>query len=148
MSVTAFATQLNDDTGTWIKTSRFESTFSWDHDKFTKTLVHPASKLPLMNMNDSFSIFTSFCQLPEKTGLVPNNSPSVFLSCSSPSSDPASPQLTDGEQHIYDIGQKLTLVRDGHGEDVIFEAVDVDFDTMVPYYTVKLSNDITTSVTK
>ena len=99
LSVTAFATQLNDDTGTWIKTSRFESTFSWDNEKLTKTLVHPASKLPQMNVNDGFPIFTSFCQLLEKTDLVPINAPSVFLSGSSSCSDPASPQLTDGKQH-------------------------------------------------
>ena len=30
LSVTAFSSQLNDDTGTWIKTSRFESTLSWN----------------------------------------------------------------------------------------------------------------------
>ena len=63
---------------------------------------------------------------------MPINEPSVFLSGSSSSSDPASPQLTDGKQYIYDIGQKLTLVRECHGEDVILETVDVDFGTMVP----------------
>ena len=104
-----------------------------------------------MNINDEFSIFTIFYQLLDNTGVVPINEPSVFLSGASPSSDPGptitnvvpeSPKIIDGKQNIYDIEQKLTLVRDGHGEEVILESVDVDFDTIVPYYTVKVVRKI------
>ena len=43
ISVTALAAQFDDDTGIWIKTSRHQSEFTWDHGKFSKFLVHPAS---------------------------------------------------------------------------------------------------------
>ena len=42
----------------------------------------------------------------------------------------------------------MTLVRDGHGEEVTLESVDVDFDTIVPHYIVRMSDGISTSVTK
>ena len=48
----------------------------------------------------------------------------------------------------YTTGQQLSLIRDGHCETIILESVDLDMDDMVPYFTVKLSNGITTSVTK
>jgi len=46
LSVTALAHQLEDDTGTWIQTLRSSSIFTWDHDKYTRTIFHPVSGLP------------------------------------------------------------------------------------------------------
>ena len=158
LSVTAFASQLNDDNGTWIKTARHQSVFSWDHEKYTKTLIHPASNLPQMTVNSGFSIFTSFCKFLEKATVLPSLGASVFLSggpvgddtTDSASSTTASP-LSSIEQSVkdqYTIGQTLSLVRDGHSETVTLESVDLDMDQMIPYFTVKLPNGLTTSVCK
>ena len=47
----------------------------------------------------------------------------------------------------FSIGQNLQLTRDEHCEDVVLDSVDVDMDTMVPYYSVRLKYDLTASVT-
>ena len=63
----------------------------------------------------------------------------------------SAPVLSFDEQSIkdqYDIGQKLSLIRDGYCEAAILESADLDMDHMIPYFTVKLSNGVTTSVTK
>ena len=48
---------------------------------------------------------------------------------------------------IYSIGQTLQLTRDGYYKKVVLDSVDVDMDTMVPYYSVRISNSLTISVT-
>ena len=48
----------------------------------------------------------------------------------------------------YSIGQTLQLTRDGHCENVLLDLVDIDIDTIVPYYGVRLLNGLITSVTK
>ena len=45
------------------------------------------------------------------------------------------------------IGQTLQLTRDGYYKKVVLDSVDVDIDTMVPYYSVMISNGPTISVT-
>ena len=43
LSVTALMEQLDDNIGTWTKTSYYELSFTWDEGKVTKKIVHPAS---------------------------------------------------------------------------------------------------------
>ena len=71
ISVTVLAAQFDNDNRTWIKPSRYSSTFTWDNGKFTKTLVHPTSRLPTLQVNYGYSTFTFFYTLLEDTGLVP-----------------------------------------------------------------------------
>ena len=148
LSVTAFASQLNDDNGTWIKTARHQSVFSWDHDNFTKTLVHPASNLPQMTVNGGFSIFTSFCKFLEKATVLPRLGASVLLSGGPASGDSPISSIEQSVKDQYTIGQTLSLVRDGCSTSVTLESVDLDMEKMIPYFTVKLPNGLTTSVCK
>ncbi len=56
LSVTELAEQLQDDAGTGITTVRMKSTFFWSGRKFSRTIIHPASNLPEMPINDGFSL--------------------------------------------------------------------------------------------
>ena len=158
LSVTAFAAHLNDDDGTWIKTARHQSVFSWDNEQFTKTLIHLASNLPQMTVNNGYSAFTSFCNFLEKAKVIPRLGASVFLLggpvCESemdPTISTSAPPVSNVEQSVkdqYAIGQKLSLVRYGLCETVTLEPVNLDMDNMIPYFTVKFPNGLTTSVSK
>ena len=48
ISVTAMVSQFGDNNETWIKTSRYQSEFTWEYGKFSKMLVHPSSRLPAL----------------------------------------------------------------------------------------------------
>ncbi len=63
LSITEFANQLNDDSGTGITTYRRESVFFWDNRKFSRTIVHPASNLPEMAINDGFALHSFWTKL-------------------------------------------------------------------------------------
>ena len=108
-------------------------------------------------------MFTSFYTFIENTELVFRTQDAVFLcGAALPNGDDAdhtipnylrAPQLTDEaattkSTSIYNIGQALQLTRDGHCKNVVWDSVDVDMDTMVYYCGVRLSNGLTTSVTK
>ena len=56
LSVTSFAAQLNDDDGTGIDTKRSRSTFYWDNNQHQRTIIHPASNLPEIRINEGFSL--------------------------------------------------------------------------------------------
>ena len=51
LGVTAFANQFDDDTGTGCDTKRYTSRFYWSGNKFSRTIVHPASNLPELSVN-------------------------------------------------------------------------------------------------
>jgi hypothetical protein len=51
LSITALATQLQDDEGTGIDTKRCKSRFYWDHNKFHQTINHPKTNLPELPIN-------------------------------------------------------------------------------------------------
>ncbi len=63
LSVTEFATQLDDNDGTGITTIRHHSTFFWDNRKYQRTIVHPASNLLEMPINEGFSIHSLWTRL-------------------------------------------------------------------------------------
>ena len=64
LSVTQLARcTFNDDSeGTFITTKMNESYFTWDNNKYTKTIIHPDNNLPQMAINDGFYNYTSFCK--------------------------------------------------------------------------------------
>ena len=79
ISVTALVEQLDNDSGIWIQTSRHASIFTWYFKNYTTTIVHPASRLPQLQMNNDYSKLTSFCNFLENAGLVPRSQDAVFL---------------------------------------------------------------------
>ena len=147
------AAQFGDNNGTWIKTNRYQSEFTWEHDSFSNILVHPSSRIPTLQVNPGYSTFTSFYTFLENAGLVPRTQDAVFLCgailSDTDDEDPTMPNYlpaplpvdgadTTKTKPTFSIGQNLQLTRDGYGEQVILDSVDVDMDTMVPYYSVRL----------
>ncbi len=55
LSITALATQLQDDDGTGIDTKRTSSRLYWDNGKYERTIIHPKSNLPELPINEGFS---------------------------------------------------------------------------------------------
>ena len=53
LSVASLAEQLKDDLDTWILSRRFQSIFTWDFGKYTKTILHGSSKLPEIQVKSS-----------------------------------------------------------------------------------------------
>ena len=115
--------------------------------------MHPASRLPTLQVNPGYSTFTSFYTFLENAGLVPRTQDVVFL-CGSvlsaandedppipnslPASLPADEAITTITKSPFSIGRDLQLTRDGHCEDVVLDSVDVDMDTTVPLSLVAL----------
>ncbi len=63
LSVTEFANQLKDDNGTGITTFRRESNFFWDQCKYSRTIIHSASNLPEMSINDGFTLHSLWTKI-------------------------------------------------------------------------------------
>ena len=126
--------------------------------KFTKIIVHPTSHLPQIQVNGGLSMFKSFYTFLNNDGVVPRTQDAVFL-CGADLDDedltellhPTSAFFKESyaqSKPVYEIGQQLKFTRDGHFEKVTLYSVDVDLDTMVPAYNIKIKNGLTTSVTK
>ena len=60
LSVTCFARQLDDLTGTGIDTKQLRYRFYWDSNKFSLTIQHPPSNLPEISINEGFALSTVF----------------------------------------------------------------------------------------
>ena len=60
LSVTFFARQLNDLTGTGIDTKQLTSCFYWESSKYSLTIHHPPSNLPEISINEGFALSTMF----------------------------------------------------------------------------------------
>ena len=61
LSVTCFAQQLNDLTGTSINTQKLQSIFYWDSNKFSLTIKHPPFNILEISINEGFTLSTIFC---------------------------------------------------------------------------------------
>ena len=60
LSVTCFARQFNDMTGTDINTNKLQPRFYWDSNKFLLTIQHPPSNIPEISINEGFALLTIF----------------------------------------------------------------------------------------
>ena len=63
----SLAEQLKDDLDTWILTRRYQSIFTWDFGKFTKTILHGNSKLPELQVKSSQKNAEAFYSLVRKS---------------------------------------------------------------------------------
>ena len=66
MSITKLAHEMNDETGTWIKTMGNKSIFSWDFEKTERTIYHHPSNLPNMILSEGCHDFQFYCTLTDK----------------------------------------------------------------------------------
>ena len=74
LSVTFFARQLNDLTGTGIDTKQLKSCFNWDPSKYLITIHHPPSNLPEIYVNEGFALSTMFRALVSRVVNTSNRS--------------------------------------------------------------------------
>jgi len=61
LSVTAFASQLGDEEGTWIKTKMKYSQFTWDSERHSRRIEHSENCLPELPINNGYGTFVTFC---------------------------------------------------------------------------------------
>ena len=148
ISVTAFADHMEDDEGTWIMTKRRHSIFTWDFGKQSIEVTHPATRLPTMRVNQGFSTFQSFCTFSTKAGVTSSRQNMAYSSqialCYSV--DNGEPSLNSGD--LLNIGDTLKFTMDGSCELVELLDIDINFETMVPYFKIRLQHGIERIVTK
>ena len=61
ISVMCLGDDLNDSSGTWITTKRFESLLKWDCKQYSKKITHPRSRLPELIVNPGCSSDMALC---------------------------------------------------------------------------------------
>jgi hypothetical protein len=162
ISITALAEQLDDhEDGTWIKTSRHCSNFTWDNGKHHLTFQHPqSSRLPVLKVSTGLNEFDSFCTLFQ------SKDPKPFATCSTKLSTDFSnnvcfvndavgddpPISADLAQHIlsesYKSGDRMRLSKNGVNQNVDITNVRIDLTTGVPYFRVLLNDGHEIEVTK
>ena len=74
ISVTCFARQLNDLTGTGIDTKKLKYCFYWDSRKYSLTIHHPPFNLPEISINEGFALSTMFRALVSRVVNTSNRS--------------------------------------------------------------------------
>ena len=166
ISVTALASQFNDEDGTWIKTHWRRSTFTWDHAKHTIEFLHPTSKLPMLQVNLGFSKLSSFCSLFDSVNL--DIQPPPLMTCQtflptdryhdvcfatddiqSAQGDPRYRFTSrDSLNMIHSVGDCVRLSKNGINQSVEIIATRVDEATQVPYFKVSLNDGHNIEVTK
>ena len=55
-----------DEDGTYIKSGRSKSTLTWNQGKFSKTFIHPNTKIPEMPINHGYTSFFAACSIFDK----------------------------------------------------------------------------------
>ena len=116
-----------------------------------KTLAHPTSRLPQLQVNDDYATFIYFHTFLKNSWVVSRTKDAVFLwGVALSDEDNEDPNILNyvpissnkdqinSSKTIYDSGQQLKLTRDGHCENMTLDSVDFDMYTMVLSYGVRL----------
>ena len=119
-------------------TKRCRSVFTWDFGKHSIELTHPATRLPTMRVNQGFSGFKSFCTFLSKAGVISSRQNVAYASQYTLYNevDDGVPPLNSGE--LFNIGDTLKFTMDGSCETVELLDVDINFETMVLYFKIRL----------
>ena len=100
ISISRLADSYDDDEGTFVKTTRFQSEFSWDFGKHFKTISHGESRIPEINVStasDGWTTFYTFSNMLQRSLYIssvfnattcvpcdnsdsPTNAPAVYVS--------------------------------------------------------------------
>ena len=164
ISVTKLAAQFNDPEGTWIQTRWRTSTFSWNYEKHRIDFAHPPGNLPVLPVSGGFSQFQSFCNLfvdnvpvftpvalrSARTALSEDNHDSLLMVDDPARLDPAEKDRFESAMLLKDpikVGTSARLIGNGMNDKVEVLSVNVDKETMVPYYKVALPDGHSTEVT-
>ena len=139
ISITVFADQLEDDEGSSIMTKRRYYVFTWDFGRHSIDLSYPNTRLQTMRVNQAFSSFKYFCSFLTKVGAIyhPVKIRLIFhkIPC----------VINFLTMHHRDI---LKFTIDGSCETVELLDIDINFETMVPYFKIRLHHGFKTIVTR
>ena len=128
ISCTALAEQLNDENGTTIKTFWKHSIFEWDHGKNQRTIIHSESKLPVIEINEGFSVFTTFSEVFDKQMNQNVNIKQI--------------------NSTFKIGDQVCYSKDGHTEIGTLDRIEMSENDLVPYFRISFGGTREIKTTK
>ena len=169
ISVTALAEQFGDEEGTWACTKWKYTTFTWDEGKYVRTINHPSSLLPDMQLCDcntsALATFFNHCKRNYCFRTQASRSLQKPLALSTTNNDDALISTTDGMGHVstreieskrkftgkeskFRIGDRILYCRDNHVEAGIVQNIRLDKATLVPYFDIGFGGERKVTSTK
>ena len=148
LSVTSFARQLDDKTGTGIMTLQSESILFWQDRKFSRTLHHPPSNLPEMSINEGFSLSRTYRAMVSK---VVNTKVNPLFSCHFTHLDceegcacghsHAHGTFKDLKTEVFEVGETLIYSKNGYTSFVKVKAIELDDNNVLQLRVVQQNNE-------
>ena len=128
--MTEFARQLNDEEGTGVDTKQKRSTFYWDNNKYQRTIYHPQSNLPEMQINQGFGLSTLYSVLVNK---IINTAVNFRYSCCFIKTDAqaSGAYASEVEKSLFEIGETLFYAKDGWSGLVKVKSLSIDSEDVV-----------------
>ena len=157
ISVTALAAQLQDNEGTWIKTKWRYSVFSWEDEKYKKTIYHPNTNLPEMTLTNDHSIFTAFQKFSNEFAcfrVSRSHSGNILQKSSVEQSSTLQNELIKSKeslekiQSIFAKGDVIRYARDEHVENGTIENILFDEKLKIPTFKINFGGNRSIMTTK
>ena len=160
ISCTSFANQLGDDEGTWIQTKRQYSIFTWDFGKSTRTIHHPSSNLPEIQLNSSKKWHVSFVNLfrpqcyfinkplASRTLLPEVRKNDISFLDETPHERFSAPASKSPKHSTFAIGEQVRYTRDDHHEVGTLTSIDLDSENLIPIFNISFGGSRKVSTTK
>ena len=146
MSITKLTHELNDETGTWIKTMGKKSIFSCDYEKDERTIYHPPSNLPEMMLSEGCHDYQSYCTFTDKVQhRNPHSIPTYAATMPElESRDINSTTLiyvdTTNGTYVFNKKENVVYSLNGIEINVIIISRTCDNDTSTPFYRIQFEN--------
>ena len=161
ISCTSLANQLDDSDGTWIQTKRHHSIFEWDFGSRRRTIHHPASNLPELELlNDSSLLQVLISWFPRQCYRLQRfRSPKLilpevrkndisYINKTPDDLDPPQSKLFNPKSSTFDIGERVVYSKDDHCETGILTSISLDVDQLTPIFHISFGGSRTVSTTK
>ena len=134
LSIGCLADQLDDDEGTSCKTYRLHSNFSWEGDKFHRTLQHPTlTRIPELPVRADHSKFKAFC-----SNINREMDYNILPTCCVTARTKLPPLPVEGENNDkFKVGDTLTYTREGKIFSVKLLEIIVDKLTFISSFKVE-----------
>ncbi len=146
LSVTCLADQFKDDEGTGIDTKRNQSRFYWDKNRYQRTILHPASNLPELPVNEGFSLAGLYSRVFGRKISLAKEHCHCHTSMHIPE-DGEQQAPADLSSNLFHVGETLLYTKDGHTSYARVEEIFFD-DDMVLRFRIKTKSDESITVTR
>ena len=161
ISCTSLAHQLDDNDGTWIQTKRHHSIFEWDFGSRRRTIHHPSSNLPELDLlNDSSLLQVLISWFPRQCYRLQRfRSPKLilpevrkddiaYLDETPADLDPPQSKIHNPKSTTFDIGERVVYSKDDHCETGTLTSISIDADKIAPIFHVSFGGLRSVSTTK